>query len=649
MPYRSTGLVAGRQSWLRRRYLVAVLFGCSWHLPAGTANQYRECSAPLCAIQLLSDRSKCVKADPRKMGGVLELAQCANDASLLFAFPMPGHDGWIQLDGAESLCIHAPDLVHPKLGYCAFLEDDKSGWDADELGRIFLPDHPSKCLAVPDGQAASIGVQLVLSDCNTAREKVRFMLVDLDKLGEPPATATSTSTLTTKTATTTAQAALTTTTIKATITATTATITATAATTTATTAPWLTTATSTAAVLTDAGDLDPGLKVFLQWSGAEGKCVQPWGINAGAMLQLWDCPGRNLLLSSKQDQFFKFLTPPVGDDGWIQWDYDRTLCLNAPGTDQVQLWYCATAPPDHLNWRISKDGLIHLASQPGKCLQLPRGDYRDGSKLALTECAAVEKSQVTFKLFTRSPGPASTGTEITTTSTATQTTTTRATTNTTQLAVALVHLRPRAQPDLCVNVSGDSPGALLQLLSCTGRTGSAAKSDCRFEVPAAGRSGVVRWAEKPDLYLEASPHDQVRLGYYDSSDNSNFLWHVDEDGRLRLVYNMHKCLDLGGELRPEVGGQQLRLTECAYDTDSLETKAHVAWWFSSAANSTEQRQREEQVKDDLTGCQWNEWSAWSQCDETCHRFGDRHIRRMALPGGDPCRGDATRLEPCKCQ
>jgi len=134
--------------------------------------------------------------------------------------------------------------------------------------------------------------------------------------------------------------------------------------------------------------------VYIRWQAKTELCLDVWGDHAGAMVQLWHCKdlkGANVT----QEREFKWTVPPVGEEGFIKWAGNTTLCLDAPEHNEIQLWYCKSAPEAHTKWKIDSKGKIQLAKNPSKCLDVTSvmsitdGDFAelDGNKLQLVECA----------------------------------------------------------------------------------------------------------------------------------------------------------------------------------------------------------------------------------------------------------------------
>mmetsp|Transcript_103570 Transcript_103570/g.263043 ORF Transcript_103570/g.263043 Transcript_103570/m.263043 type:complete len:366 (+) Transcript_103570:77-1174(+) len=356
------------------------------------------------------------------------------------------------------------------------------------------------------------------------------------------------------------------------------------------------------------------------------------------MVEIWDCAN-----STMEEHFFKFVMPPLGQDGWIQWDFDLTLCLNAPDGSKLQLWYCVTAPPKHTKWRMSQDGSIHLASRPDECLQVSNGVARNGNKVQLGDC---ESNASNFRASKELPLPPSGGGMVVGPGTTTITTTT-----TVLPDKHLAHLRLRAAPEMCADVWGDHAGAVIQMWNCSDYEGADVNSSAYFEfyIPDKKGNGTLQWKSNPELCLDAPEMgDEVQLWYCDTAASASITWQVLEDGQIQLAERPGRCLDVPGEGAPE-NGQRLRMSDCPSAGMSDQQKAHMLWWLTelpAGKQAKKQEAREEQAQDDLTACLWSDWSKWSDCDETCHRYADRTINRRALPGGKSCIGGSTRFEPC---
>lgn len=142
---------------------------------------------------------------------------------------------------------------------------------------------------------------------------------------------------------------------------------------------------------------------FIRWKEHPSRCLDVWGDHAGAMVQIWDCDdfkGADV----KEAKQFKWLVPEVGEVGMIRWAGDDSLCLNAPGGNKIQLWYCATAPVPHTRWKIDSDGHIRLAHKQSMCLDIPDGHktQEDGVKLQLWDCmedAPAKEGNVLFDAY----------------------------------------------------------------------------------------------------------------------------------------------------------------------------------------------------------------------------------------------------------
>lgn len=124
------------------------------------------------------------------------------------------------------------------------------------------------------------------------------------------------------------------------------------------------------------------------------KCLTVNGDNGGAALHFEPCD-----FSSPEHQ--QFILPPPNSDGEIKWFKNPELCLENPVGVYLQMWKCSTSQKEKRMFRVSPDGSnvltdfgsaapaqhhsrIHLAAQPGKCLDIPHGS--SGARAQLWDC-----------------------------------------------------------------------------------------------------------------------------------------------------------------------------------------------------------------------------------------------------------------------
>lgn len=132
---------------------------------------------------------------------------------------------------------------------------------------------------------------------------------------------------------------------------------------------------------------------------------------------------------------FKFILPNPQFGGVVRLHAEPTLCLNAPGGMNLQLWHCGYGPISHSRWVFLEDGTIRLRDSPSHCvaMMLRQTNY----PLQVTGCqvssdeALVQFGYILPTTTTTSSTVTSTSTASTTTSTVTSTTATITTSTTT--------------------------------------------------------------------------------------------------------------------------------------------------------------------------------------------------------------------------
>mmetsp|Transcript_612 Transcript_612/g.846 ORF Transcript_612/g.846 Transcript_612/m.846 type:complete len:326 (+) Transcript_612:77-1054(+) len=145
--------------------------------------------------------------------------------------------------------------------------------------------------------------------------------------------------------------------------------------------------------------LNEGKPSLIKWQANLDLCLDVWGDKAGAMLQLFHCEdfaGEHV----KSESELKWLVPEVGKEGYIQWAANTSLCLDAPEHGEIQLWYCATSPREHIIWKIDETGRIHLVHSENKCLDIKKTsalkqgaiNRLDGDKIDLVDCVEATSS-----------------------------------------------------------------------------------------------------------------------------------------------------------------------------------------------------------------------------------------------------------------
>lgn len=110
---------------------------------------------------------------------------------------------------------------------------------------------------------------------------------------------------------------------------------------------------------------------LIRWSQQPSKCVSVHSDEIGSHLRVRYC-NSSIVKHAKMT----FIVPPDGRSGVIAWNGRRTLCLEAPGGPLLVLADCQVLRQLYQQWLINpnKDGQIHLAMQPSKCLTIPPAD-----------------------------------------------------------------------------------------------------------------------------------------------------------------------------------------------------------------------------------------------------------------------------------
>jgi len=133
--------------------------------------------------------------------------------------------------------------------------------------------------------------------------------------------------------------------------------------------------------------------VRIAWAKQPHKCLQVERIEmrGGQRLQLRHCG-----LDSDS-----FLIPKGRGTGPIRWAQHPSLCFDAPGGSQLQLWNCSHAP-DKNKLFILNDGeefAIRWKAHPDMCLDVPNGRSEDGTFLQLWRCGQPGSSRLANMQF----------------------------------------------------------------------------------------------------------------------------------------------------------------------------------------------------------------------------------------------------------
>jgi len=137
---------------------------------------------------------------------------------------------------------------------------------------------------------------------------------------------------------------------------------------------------------TDSLVLVGSVPTHMRWLSHPNKCLDVAGTHNGAALQIWDC-------DPKYPYQQRFLVPPDGKTGRIQWAQNPSLCLDSPKKHVLQFWNCSEAPPENLLWSVSPDGMgrIHWAAHPDQCVDIPEENTSNGWKAQLWSCENTTK------------------------------------------------------------------------------------------------------------------------------------------------------------------------------------------------------------------------------------------------------------------
>jgi len=133
--------------------------------------------------------------------------------------------------------------------------------------------------------------------------------------------------------------------------------------------------------------------VRIAWAKQPQKCLQVERIDmrGGQRLQLRQCG-----LDSDS-----FLVPKGRGTGPIRWAQHPSLCFDAPGGSQLQLWNCSRASNQHklFNFDDGEEFVIRSKAHPGMCLDVPNGRAEDSTFLQLWHCGEPGSSRLANMQF----------------------------------------------------------------------------------------------------------------------------------------------------------------------------------------------------------------------------------------------------------
>mmetsp|Transcript_43737 Transcript_43737/g.135113 ORF Transcript_43737/g.135113 Transcript_43737/m.135113 type:complete len:245 (+) Transcript_43737:4-738(+) len=181
----------------------------------------------------------------------------------------------------------------------------------------------------------------------------------------------------------------------------------------------------------------------------------------------------------------------------------------------------------------------------------------------------------------------------------------------------------RGNPQKClrverINIPG---GKRLQLWDC-------AETEDRFLLPEDLGTGPIRWAEHPELCLDAPGGTQLQFWKCSAAPpkNKEFKLSGGDLGAIRVAAHPNKCLDVPGG--KSANGNNLQIWDCG-EADDANT--HFSLTFFPVA------------------CRWGQWSEWSSCKGRCSLSTRSRFRRRAQEaalGGPDCEGDRLEVAPC---
>jgi len=130
----------------------------------------------------------------------------------------------------------------------------------------------------------------------------------------------------------------------------------------------------------------------IHWASHPSKClsvVGNVGNKGGAPVNFESC-------FSNSPDHQQFILPPPNSKGEIKWAKNPELCLENPIGGFLRLLKCSTSKEEKRLFMLSADGAaptretnqqiwrIHLAAQPSKCLDIPKGFA--GNRAQLWDC-----------------------------------------------------------------------------------------------------------------------------------------------------------------------------------------------------------------------------------------------------------------------
>mmetsp|Transcript_42879 Transcript_42879/g.133570 ORF Transcript_42879/g.133570 Transcript_42879/m.133570 type:complete len:357 (+) Transcript_42879:107-1177(+) len=185
-------------------------------------------------------------------------------------------------------------------------------------------------------------------------------------------------------------------------------------------------------------------------------------------------------------------------------------------------------------------------------------------------------------------------------------------------------LRWLAHPMKCLDVAGTSSGAGLQVWDCD----QDYPYQQEFYVPADGTTGRIKWAQNPELCLDAPGGVDLQFWYCDKAPAEHMLWTVSPDGkgRIHVAADPKLCVDVPGEHLQN--GWKLQVWPCRKSSNGI-------------------KDQDMRFITHPVDCQWGEWMEWGPCSAPCGGGARSRARTVGVPavnGGEECNvadGDDT--------
>jgi len=370
--------------------------------------------------------------------------------------------------------------------------------------------------------------------------------------------------------------------------------------------------------------------------------------------------GKQLVLAECETNPDAFIVPEGFAAGQIRWAAQPSLCLEAAGGDDLRLWDCSRPALVNVNFKVGMGsaGAIKLAAHPDKCIRAKRKDgFSIGARLRIEDCGSEGDEDAHFELqivrvdcdgvkwewseWSSCSKPCGGGYRLRSRKVAEadgggtcndlggESSACHEKECTPELLARLnergggyasvyggelqpVRIGLLDDPRMCLGVERIRlpMGKRLELRECR-------YVQDTFLIPKGFGKGPIRWAEQPELCLDAPGHTQLQFWNCSVAPDRNTQFLIDTKpghGIFRQAAVPYKCLDVPG-------------------TSNDNPQVFLQMWDCDSAKAGHQRFTFTFFYEE---CMWGAWSEWSACHCEPGTEGTEGVRHRSR---DPDAGD----------